>query len=62
MMNTCDTCTFWGETHEWRKERGYRAFIPRCTNKLVQGNKTTGIHRLFTTVGPKFGCIHHEPK
>lgn len=64
-MSTCDTCKWWGdvkEGHIWR-------YCHICTSDefdmeeddagVVYGEPFNS--GTFAT-GPKFGCIHHEPK
>lgn len=65
-MNTCDTCKHWGKPATATPVRGSNR---RCQNVVDKENAeeaATPIHDnyylsdLYT--GPKFGCIHHEPK
>lgn len=64
-MNTCDTCKW------WTMETGPYGRLPeRACSHIKLSDDSEGddrlnyeMHeggRLFT--GPKFGCIHHEPK
>ncbi len=52
IMNTCDTCK------HWMAKCGYDVSLGDCSYQyqcLEEFNGTLG-------VGPKFGCIHHEPR
>lgn len=66
-MNTCDTCKFWEEFIV----RGKGLGLGGCDNEkltayevrpdgLTVGDSDCDGQRPNT--GPKFGCIHHEPK
>lgn len=61
-MNTCDTCKWW-------MSRDYPHCV--CENKKVSDGTPSQIpNEAYLAVhdegefvtGPKFGCIHHEPK
>jgi hypothetical protein len=64
-MNTCDTCKWWGD-----KDISAGENMSFCEKDLMPGipdsiqaediPKFSGYARIVT--GPKFGCIHHEPK
>lgn len=64
-MNTCDTCKFWGKEHhaetENRKFCKHRKLDPDVYEGMDFATVYDGIDSLIMT-GPKFGCIHHEPK
>lgn len=65
-MNTCDTCKFWMP----RKDARFAHSTAReCrsdkVSELAYGDDTLSYSyhedgEILT--GPKFGCIHHEPK
>lgn len=65
-MNTCDTCKWWIEHIETEQEYQHH----QCTNpKFGNGDsESDGLdlddyyEGISITTGPKFGCIHHEPK
>lgn len=68
-MNTCDTCKWWSGPDESELQCGL------CENdKLASQLKSgefmddslfagdTESYPIPPIVGPRFGCIHHEPK
>ena len=68
-MNTCDTCKWWGERQEkgggtavWCEMRFCRH--PKLdSNEDLDGADVSSIDGYGDIeTGPKFGCIHHEPK
>lgn len=66
-MNTCDTCKWFGKTYDYyTREEVPDRFC--CNNpKLDDYDMQSGafiMHQCdsWLKVGPKFGCIHHEPK
>lgn len=63
-MNTCDSCRWWGsdvsseeEDHNKECEKA-TWFRPNDDDGF---GIDSGINSRIVT-GPKFGCIHHEPK
>lgn len=67
-MNTCDTCKWWDQRAESFSVKPIQGI---CTNPKVTGENSPkrtdenilqhgGWAELWT--GPKFGCIHYEPK
>lgn len=65
-MNTCDTCKWWREQKNIDHVPEGQCYCPGITtggypleNGAVFGYPVGGQHLL---TGPKFGCIHHEPK
>ncbi len=64
---TCDTCKWWGVATWYRHSRGSRKACEHIgDNPALKDSGVSPIHdndfgsELFT--GPKFGCIHHEPR
>lgn len=61
-MNTCDTCKF------WRPEGGSSCYGYCQSGKIkypTTSNPTDDDILCYQTAplfGPKFGCIHHQPK
>ena len=71
-MNTCDTCKWWSDECDVIKgltqavTKGEHKF---CNNEkvysgcdLLDGLSDNADVFYGLTTGPKFGCIHHEPK
>ena len=73
MVNTCDTCKWWGA-------EPYGSYIESSTGNIKQrvhhdctcpklrawcdedGLADNADYDYGLSTGPKFGCIHHEPK
>lgn len=64
-MNTCDSCKWWGKTEEQYRGHDRVADIKTqiCMHPKMKGYSVEDgcIHDLLEC-GPKFGCVHHEPK
>lgn len=69
-MNTCDTCKWWNEglcsnpklTDD--SVAGYK-YMDRPNPDPDPSHACAGasdMYGQFFATGPKFGCIHHEPK
>lgn len=64
-MNTCDTCKYWGipMPQYMGSER-----LPDRPSDICAHPHMNGMHHEDGCIwdvlqcGPKFGCIHHEPK
>ena len=69
-MNTCDTCKWWGEPEtELRPSWGIiLKGMARCGNEKLDSGLNSSIVSDYDaptqgfTTGPKFGCVHYEPK
>ena len=69
-MSTCDTCRWWKRdveecTHPFldvdnEKGQHLNTVDPCDTGLLASSNGNVPGGNIYT--GPKFGCIHHEPK
>jgi hypothetical protein len=65
-MNTCDTCKYFSESpYRIDPPLGNCAIwddnvveIPKEATQVAHGVQSDA----FIMVGPKFGCIHHNPK
>lgn len=62
-MNTCDTCMWWGNETE-KENPGIHPFRQCMNVELGADNnfKAGEEVRGYLQSGPKFSCIHHEPK
>lgn len=61
-MNTCEHCRHWGEEEIWHtKGRQCQQASLYPPSKEDQMGIEDGAHAFIVT-GPKFGCIHWEPK
>lgn len=69
-MNTCDTCKHW---HWWKgfEERNESYLMKPCNHekcKNIAEDLNVDGFEVFSSIdsylgtGPKFGCIHHQPK
>lgn len=69
-MNTCDTCKFWKDDDVHPENTSVRVKICQNTLKMIppfRGEPNEDgwtVHLAFYAffTGPKFGCVHHEPK
>lgn len=68
-MRTCDTCKYWGQ-EEWARMahiepmRICQRISDMSIDEILAENEA-GIYKSIDSslaTGPKFGCIHHEPK
>ncbi len=60
-MNYCETCKHWGERgfcSSSKIEDGDRYPLEKAADMLLYSYPEGGVFR----VGPRFGCVHHEPK
>lgn len=66
-MNTCDTCKWWDieVRQSWPITKNRECLNPKLDAKsdetedvLAQGYDAVN----KPETGPKFGCVHHEPK
>lgn len=72
-MNTCDTCKFWG-AEELYAGPTYRECQHEKTGSEHKSNDHSrrpedgtwasagDYYQATFETGPKFGCVHHEPK
>lgn len=69
-MNTCDSCKWWFKDFLTRDGLINPCECPKLKNEYGLHNEDGAFnwmpkhilpHNRFYT-GPKFGCIHHEPK
>lgn len=75
--NTCETCKHWDDKTVGKRDRvTYDEYAPRRYCWLLSGEESKdsvteqndamaaalGVGGANIATGPKFGCIHHEPK
>lgn len=67
-MNTCDTCKWWQTTEIDGRVYPIGGSHKYCHNeKLKACDEEDGLNDnadtfYGLTTGPRFGCVHHEPK
>lgn len=71
-MNTCDTCKHWrwwneecGEAEGSRKRPCLHPKMPQGDDEHFHDEDSTVVFKSidsYFAAGPKFGCVHHEPK
>ena len=59
-MNTCDTCKWWGGLSDEPPMRKCKKQDWGEDSVYIANAEPYGGGEVVT--GPKFGCIHHEPK
>lgn len=60
-MNTCDTCKWWNAL----PNSNDRFCLHPKVGGLGDGKDDEAYHDyedVYIMTGPKFGCVHHEPK
>lgn len=61
-MNTCDTCKWWVRIEEFKTGFCTNENIGNGDDKIDGMETNVDYYKIIITTGPKFGCIHHEPK